>query len=399
MKTVRKLLLALATLIIWTGVAHAQSQSSLDALANTIMSDQRGQVPNGECYEGPCTTQGLVPITFQPGDCTVANASSCSATDSAGNTWQLVNDACQGNSPGTWWDGLEMNGQLKMCGYGVALRLVNGDVWYEEAKGSGWRDLTADQATGNFDPGLGGPYYVTPPGSGSSTSASFTPPPAASVATDPPASDPPATQSATADPSTASICLAANAVTPGNGTFTANGSTYSVDANNNDAASINGTAINGGAYQTAQLVQGSDGNIYGQSSAPDNSGQWEMLSADSTYWIPLSGVPTAISSGSSPVTSSGTCPSATTASSGTPAASTGVPPSQATGPLQDVLQVCSNPTTVSVPANATLCAQAFQSQAALDQVSAQLTAAQQNTTTATAPTDSSAVTSTSGGQQ
>ena len=93
-----KLLLAMAAL--WPVVAHAQSQAQLDATAQMIMSHCM-QSPQGECSSNsPCQTQGLIPTTLQPGDVVLAG----SMTDSAGNTWGLEPDSCNGNAPlsGGW---------------------------------------------------------------------------------------------------------------------------------------------------------------------------------------------------------------------------------------------------------------------------------------------------------
>jgi hypothetical protein len=405
MKLFTATLLATTALLLPLGAyaQSCQSEAAMSALAsatwNQVMGDdvaECGLNGSGPQQKGLTTGVKCVPITLDSGDVTPTNG--LTVTDAQGNTWGLyVPPGEDGN--GQWYAGITFNGQPVNDGYFIALRVVGGVVYAEEAKGSGWQ-IANPQNPG--DTGNTWTYVDAPGSSGCDASQAANSTPSAASVADPPAATGSAQSAAaatTVTPDSTNACpiggLAPNAITPGSGTFTANGSTYSVDATNNNAASVNGQAINGGAYQTAQLVEGNDGNIYGQSGAADNNGQWEMLSADGTYWIPLSGVPTAITStsGSSPVTSSGTCPSAATASNGTPAASTGVPPGQATGPLPNVLEVCSDPATVSVPTNATLCAQAFQGQAALDQAAAQLAAAQQNTTTTAAPSDNS------GGQQ
>jgi hypothetical protein len=85
------------------------------------------------------------------------------------------------------------------------------------------------------------------------------------------------------------------AITPGKGSITdGSGNTYTVDTGNNNVAAVNGTPINQGAYETAQLVMGSDGNIYGQSSATNTAGQWFLLSSDRSSWQPLASEPTAV---------------------------------------------------------------------------------------------------------
>jgi hypothetical protein len=168
----------------------------------------------------------------------------------------------------------------------------------------------------------------------------------------------------------------AGAVTPGSGSFSdAAGNTYAIDANNGDVASANGAPINSGAYQTSQLAQGSDGNIYGQD---ENSHQWFELmgSSGDTWWQPLSSTPTAImSAGLSPATVANST-GANPCSSGGPQTASGQQ-NPASGVLSDILQVCANPATIANPTNAELCSKAFANQTLLDQIGAQLAAAQQ----------------------
>jgi hypothetical protein len=166
------------------------------------------------------------------------------------------------------------------------------------------------------------------------------------------------------------------AVTPGGGSFAdAAGDLYAINANNGDVASVNGAPINNGAYQTSQLTQGSDGTIYGQD---ENSHQWFALmgSGGDTWWQPLAFVPAAImSAGLSPATVANS-PGANPCSSGVPQTASGQQ-NPASGVLSDILQVCANAATIANPTNADLCSKAFANQALLDQIGAQLAAAQQ----------------------
>ncbi len=275
----------LAATALWPITAFGQQIDQ--GTAQTVMGNQRSQVPGGECAaSSPCQSQGLVPITFQQGDVVLQG----SITDAQGNTWSLQPDSCNGNSPGNWWSGVYLNGQQVACGYTVALRNVGGVVWEEEAKGSGWQPVT-NMTLGE---GMVGPY-VADPGQGTGGNPTTSAPVLSGTVADIAAT----TTSPTTDPN--APCQEAGAVTPNNGTFTANGNTYSIDATDGDVASINGAPINQGAYETSQLIQGSDGAIYGQSNAASNNGQWFQLqgTGGDTWWQPLSGTPAAVTSGGS----------------------------------------------------------------------------------------------------
>ena len=114
-----------------------QTQASLDALAAQITQIVNVQVPGGELFSGVA-----YPITFDVGDVNVENFGSL--TDKDGNTWTLT--------PGAewWYGGIAENGTPLWTGYNVALRLVNGDAWVEEAKFGGWWNLTVGAETNNL---------------------------------------------------------------------------------------------------------------------------------------------------------------------------------------------------------------------------------------------------------
>jgi hypothetical protein len=390
----RNLLLATTAVALPIAAAHAQSQSQMDAIAASVMAQVAGDnVP--EC--GMNGTGTCYPITMQPGD---ALPNSGSVTDRCGNVWSLVVYQAEDGS-GHWYGGMTLNGADAWGpGYGAALRVINGTVYYEEAKGSGWRvePATCDQSTlsnwqnWNF---VGGD-----PGQGTGGGQAAVPADPASAPAQPvqtaaaPAPDPaqPSQPAQTVAAASSGLPLAptgqsdggqgcpgvtmAGAVTPGSGSFSdAAGNTYAIDANNGDVASANGAPINSGAYQTSQLAQGSDGNIYGQD---ENSHQWFELmgSGGDTWWQPLASVPAAImSAGLSPATVANS-PGANPCSSGVPQTASGQQ-NPASGVLSDILQVCANPATIANPTNADLCSKAFANQALLDQIGAQLAAAQQ----------------------
>ena len=277
----RKLLLAMTAL--WPIAAHAQSQADLNGLAQSIMTSQQQEVPNGECVvgSGPCSPGHLVPITLQPGDVTITNGGSL--TDKNGNTWGFVDVPCDVNPAGRWWRGLALNGQQVSCGYEAALRLVNGDVWEEEAKGSGWFDATANGPPKN----LGGPYVADPgqsTGGAQFSSAAITP-----------------TNTA---PTSAQSCPSLTVlvgILPSVGSFTDSaGNTYAIDPNEN-TATINGQPItpNGESSNTSQMTMAS-GVVYGEDATTN---QWfEMVpgpGGDRPWaWQPVAALPQA---GQSPI--------------------------------------------------------------------------------------------------
>jgi hypothetical protein len=225
-----------------------------------------------------------------------------SITDAQGNTWSLSAPAQSGN--GHWYGAIVFNGQQVNDGYFAALRWVNGKVYAQQAKGAGW--TIADPR----NPGDSGNVwtYVADPGPSSvcgGSSGNSAPQFAQAATADAQAADPAATGSPTGQYSVAPFASQScptqtfswqasvrDAITPGSGSFLANGRTYSIDANNGDVAPANGAPINQGAYQTSRLVQETDGNIYGQD---QSSGQWfELMSGGNTsYWQPLSSEPEA----------------------------------------------------------------------------------------------------------
>ncbi len=253
----------LAATALWPLAVFGQQMDQ--STAQMIMDTSSAQVPNHECFSGTC-----YPITFQQGDVVLSG----SATDAQGNVWSLAPASCEGNGPANWWSALYENGVMKWCGYDVAIRIVNGTAWVEEAKFGGWSIPGTGQYVGN--PGQGS-------GEGQTTDTSTT------AAADTTTVDP-------APPQNGQTCpgmTLPGAVTPNNGTFTANGNTYSINATDGDVASINGAPINAGAYETSQLVHGSNGQVYGQSNAAANNGQWFTLqgSGSDTWWQPSSSPP------------------------------------------------------------------------------------------------------------
>ena len=132
----------LATVALWPMAALGQSQANLDAIAaatwNQVMGDQVPECAlngSGPPVKGAGT---CVPLTLAPGD--VLPGSNQSLTDKNGNTWSL---SCvpgeDGN--GCWYGGMVFNGKLVDNGYWFALRLVNGIVYAEQAKGPAGRSL------------------------------------------------------------------------------------------------------------------------------------------------------------------------------------------------------------------------------------------------------------------
>ncbi len=315
----------LAATALWPAAAFAQAGSNnfsalpTGANASTLQSVmQNNAVASGE-FQGNN-------ITLPAGSITAGSGQSITAPD--GNVYSLQ---MMGNMP---MGVLYMNGSPApgASQYIDAIVLSGNTVYAEDGKGHGW--FTYSNGNWSGPGGAPGQTDGTVSGSAADTAATSNPAPI----TGGPMSDPSAP------------CTEAGAVTPGNGSFTANGNTYSVDATNGDVASVNGAPINQGAYETSQLVQGSDGAIYGQSNAANNNGQWFQLSSDGSNWQPLSGTPSAI----------------TSASSGSSAMAT------AAGPV-----VC--PTTPSIQAQISAAQQEIQ------QLTAQLHMQQQATPTTTAP--------------
>jgi hypothetical protein len=399
----RNLLLATTAVALPISAAYAQScqsQASMDALANAtwnqVMGDQVAECGlNGSGPEQKGLTVGVtcVPITLAPGD--VTPTSGTSITDAQGNTWSLyVPPGEDGN--GHWMGGIVFNGVPVDNGYFIALRLVGGVVFAEEAKGSGWQiaDPNNPGDTGNTwtyvsapgpgagcgDPGqgTGGGQAAAPadPASASAqpvqTAAVPNPDPAQPAQTIVAASSLVPTGQSDGGQGCPGVPMA-GAVTPGSGSFSdAAGNTFAIDANNGDVASVNGAPINSGAYQTSQLAQGTDGNIYGQD---ENSHQWFELmgSGTDTWWQPLASVPTAImSAGPTVASATGANPC-----SGAMPQNTAGQLNPMSGVLPNILQTCADPATTANPMNADLCSKAVANQALLDQIGAQLAAAQQ----------------------
>jgi hypothetical protein len=285
------------------GMSQASLDTTAQAVWNQVLADQ---VP--ECAlngSGPPIKGAGVcaspPVSFLPGDVLPGDGSSI--TDTAGNTWSLSAPAQSGN--GHWYGAIVFDGQQVNDGYFAALRLVNGKVYALQAKGAGW---TIADPRNPGDTGNVWTYVADPGPSGvcGGRSGNSAPQFAQAATTGAQAADPAATASPTGQYSVAPFASQScptqtfswqasipDAITPGSGSFSADGGTYSIDASNGDAASVNGAPINDGAYWTSHLARGSDGKIYGQD---QNSGQWfELISGgNSSWWQPLVSEPAAI---------------------------------------------------------------------------------------------------------
>jgi hypothetical protein len=249
-----------------------QTQADLDALAAQITNDVNTQVPGGEPFAGIA-----YPLTFDVGDVNVENLGSL--TDKDGNTWTLTMAQPFGDNTGgnQWWGGVQENGQQLWDGYNVALRLVNGDVWVEEAKFGGWWNLTVGQETNNLSgrPGEGGD-----PGQGGTTPP---PPSDGGGGTTPPPPPPPTSGS--------------DFITPGVGSFNdAAGNTYAIDAASN--ADENGAPIPGGSGTGA--MEYANGVVYGQDIGTGNWYTW-----DQSMWSASAAPPAPTSDGGATTPSSG----------------------------------------------------------------------------------------------
>ena len=230
-----------------------QTQASLDALAAQITQIVNVQVPGGELFSGVA-----YPITFDVGDVNVENFGSL--TDKDGNTWTLT--------PGAewWYGGIAENGTQLWTGYNVALRLVNGDAWVEEAKFGGWWNLTVGAETNNL---AGRPDEGPDPGQSTAGTGS---------------------SGTTTTPST-------DFITPGVGSFKdAAGNTYTIDAVDN--ADENGAAIPNGSGTAAMEYYNSA--VYGEDAGTSQWYTWNQ-----TTWS-AAAAPPSPSSGSSVSGSSGT---------------------------------------------------------------------------------------------
>jgi hypothetical protein len=280
----------LATVALWPMAALGQSQANLDAIAaatwNQVMGDQVPECAlngSGPPVKGAGT---CVPLTLAPGD--VLPGSNQSLTDKNGNTWSL-SCAPGEDGNGCWYGGMVFNGKLVDNGYWFALRLVNGIVYAEQAKGAGWTITDAS------NPGDFGNFWAYTPGGGQSPEQrtggggqAVAAPVAASAQT-------PTPTEASAPATSCAGGLAANAITSGSGSFTdAGGNTYAIDTNEN-TATINGVAItpNGESSQTRQMVTVS-GQVYGQD---QNTLQWFELTAGPGgerpwAWQPVEALPT-----------------------------------------------------------------------------------------------------------
>jgi Ca-dependent carbohydrate-binding module xylan-binding len=220
----------------------AQTQAQLDTLAAQITTIVNTEIPGGELFSGVA-----YPITFDVGDVNVENFGSL--TDKDGNTWTLT--------PGAqwWYGGVAENGTQLWTGYNIAMRLVNGDAWVEEAKFGGWWNLTAGQEGNDIGsrPGEGG--------------------------------DPGQSTSVTGPSGTGNGAIV---IVPGSGSFKdAAGNVYTLDAAGN--ADENGKPVpNGSGTGTMELA---NGLVYGQDATSKSWYTW-----NGTGWA-TSGAPPAVTGG------------------------------------------------------------------------------------------------------
>ncbi len=272
----------LAATALWPVVAFAQAGSNnfsaLPTNGSPLAVMQNNAVASDE-FSGNN-------ITLPAGSITAGSGQSITAPD--GNVYSLE---MMGNMP---MGVLYMNGSPApgASQYIDAIVLSGNTVYAEDGKGHGWFSYQ----NGNWSGPVSAPGQTDGTISGSSADTTTASP-----------SSGPSAASTNSGQSCPGMTLP-GAVTPSGGTFTANGSTYSIDAANGDVASINGAPINQGAYETSQLVQGSDGAIYGQSNAAANNGQWFTLqgSGGDTWWQASSAPLTAVSGGSATTASTST---------------------------------------------------------------------------------------------
>ena len=381
----RHALLATTILSLTIPVAVAQgsqTQADLDALAARITNDVNTQVPGGEPFAGVA-----YPLTLNVGDVNLGNLGSL--TDKDGNTWTLTMAQPFGDNTGgnQWWGGVQENGQQLWDGYNIALRLVNGDVWVEEAKFGGWWNLTVGAETNNFS---GRPGETGDPGQGSGGQTEAATAPSISqtqVATASPSDTAPASSDPPAAVQSANLScpIPSGAITPGAGSVTdAAGNVYTVDPTAGNQVMVNGQpATPNGEGKGTSAVAVVDGNIYGQDQTTQ---QWFALIQDPSrpYWQPLTGLPV---SGQPPSSTARWDTATAVVASCADATKQNASGTQnpASGTLADILKVCSDPATTSNPTNATICAQAQQTQALIEQTNA-LINANQKTATPPSPT-------------
>jgi hypothetical protein len=247
------------------------SQAEDDAIAAAIVNIVNAEVPGGELFDG--VNRG---ISFRPNDVVITTAPNVqlsgdvgSLTDRDGNTWTLVaGTSADGNAPAWWWGGIKLNGVMQWPGYDCAIRLVDGNVFVEESKFSGWWSLT-DTHEGH------GKVFVADPGGGAASNPippPFTPvPPGSSAAPPPPASGVGGTPS---PPNHSS-----NIITAGDGSTLIDpaGNVFSVDASGN--AIENGSPMPDGSGTSALALV--NVKIEGQDSS---SQQWFIWNGSA--WTP-----------------------------------------------------------------------------------------------------------------
>lgn len=166
------------------------------------------------------------PPTTSPSGTTITSTSAAPIIDKSGNSWSLVQSASRGLQ-------IAVNGVVDAPSANVVLlETLNGAMVQENAAGNWYSETTNNDSWSQL---AGNPNAPPPP-----------PVPTFPTATD-------------------------FFVTPGSGSFTAAGNTYSIDAAGN--ADQNGTAIPGGGGTSAMAYIPS--TVFGQDSA---SGQWYSLS-------------------------------------------------------------------------------------------------------------------------
>ncbi|HTI79064.1 MAG TPA: hypothetical protein VL614_01300 [Acetobacteraceae bacterium] len=207
-------------------------------------------------------------ITLDPGD--VTPGSGGSVTDAEGNVYTLPLMTSTNNEFGLAWPAgvIQVNGvSFPGAAFTDAIRVVDGVLYAEDAKGFGWLSYQGTNIEG-VAPGDPGPGDGTTGGTPSS-------PPVPPVSSAPPASPAGDAGGGTPTPSNPSE----NIITAGDGSTLTDsaGNVFSVDANGN--AIENGSRIVGGSGTSA--LASVNGQIEGQDA---HSQQW--FTWNGSVWIP-----------------------------------------------------------------------------------------------------------------